>query len=465
VKNGSNGSDRHTRRTEPERGYGWLAAVVPTDARRFRVADPALAGALSSAGADLVASAPDVEIAPVSELRGDAAVSIALLGQPARHAPLPVRVVRRLVSSGRVRLAAWRARRTVSRLGYLAVSVLTWDYQRALHDPRVRPKASRADLADYFPQRALVVGRTHPHEPTLVEAVLSEANQAIGGGLQANGVGVRSEVLIIDTSAGILRVAVGDGSRQIRNQRAALAALDASECPPLVAERVPWQIAVGRSGLADWSLERRLRGDPARPPVNGRLLADCLDLLVALHSAARSAPQQGRFVEQAEVMARACSREDARAVRALAEKLELALADVPRGFAHGDFFHGNLLVEGGRLAGVVDWDAAGPGRPPLIDLLHLRHSSAREVAYIDWGPRLLRELLPLARAGGDDVIRTYCRRSGLAIDGRHLEGLVMAYWLDYVSYRLQTHGQQLSESGWRKRNISLVLAGVDDLRL
>ena len=194
MKNGGHGSDGRTRRTEPERGYGWLAAVVPTGARRFRVADPALAAELSDAGADLVASAPDVEIAPVSKLRGDAAVSITLLGQPGRHAPLPARVVRRLVNSGRVRLAAWRAGQAVSRLGYPAVTVLTWDYHRTPHDPRVRRKASRADLADYFPQRALVVGRARPHESTLVDAVLMEANSATGGGLQANGLRLRTEV-------------------------------------------------------------------------------------------------------------------------------------------------------------------------------------------------------------------------------------------------------------------------------
>jgi hypothetical protein len=101
--------------TQPEVGYGWLAAVIPADARRFRVADPALAAVLTDAGADLIGDSLDVEIGAVRELRGDAAVSIALLGRPARAGgPPPVRVVRRLAKSARARLEMRRSCRAVS---------------------------------------------------------------------------------------------------------------------------------------------------------------------------------------------------------------------------------------------------------------------------------------------------------------------------------------------------------------
>jgi hypothetical protein len=58
--------------TGPESGYGWLSAVIPADARRFRVADPALAGVLRDTGAEATDVMPDVEIAPVRQLGGDA---------------------------------------------------------------------------------------------------------------------------------------------------------------------------------------------------------------------------------------------------------------------------------------------------------------------------------------------------------------------------------------------------------
>jgi aminoglycoside phosphotransferase (APT) family kinase protein len=188
-----------------------------------------------------------------------------------------------------------------------------------------------------------------------------------------------------------------------------------------------------------------------------------MDFLVALHSACPTEADGNTLLEQAEVVADACPTEQAQVVRALAERLEAALADLPRGFGHGDFFHGNLLVDRGRLVGVVDWDAAGPRRLPFLDLLHLRLMSIREVADVDWGPSLLRHLLPWARTGGGDLVRSYCQRSGLTVDSKRLEALVFAYWLDYVSYQLRTHLHRLAQPPWIERNIHLVLrvAGAD----
>src|SRR5215218_8464513 len=119
--------------TDPERGYGWLAAVLPADARRFRVADPVLADVLRDAGAELTDVTPDVEIAEVGQLRGDAAVSIAVLGRPrSGDASFPVRAGRRLVGSVRVRVGARYARRVVRRLGFSTVLVFTWDQHQTL---------------------------------------------------------------------------------------------------------------------------------------------------------------------------------------------------------------------------------------------------------------------------------------------------------------------------------------------
>jgi hypothetical protein len=181
VKNGRRVSDPPgAAATQPERGYGWLAAVIPADLAASGLRIPRLHLCLRT-GADLVGKASDVEIAPVRELRGDAAVSIAPLGRPARDGrPLPVRVVRRLANSGRVRLEARRARRAVSRRVHPTVAIVTWDHQRTLQRlPAARARA-RSDLADYFPQRALVVGRARPHESTLLDAVLTEARRAGG---------------------------------------------------------------------------------------------------------------------------------------------------------------------------------------------------------------------------------------------------------------------------------------------
>ncbi len=448
---------------DPESGYGWLAAVLPAHARRFRVADPALAEVLGDAGAELIDVEPDVEIAGVGQLRGDAPVSIAVLGRPGSgERSFAVRAARRLVSSVRVRLAARYARRAVHRLGYSTVLVFTWDQQQRLRNQATRRRTrSRVPLREYFPRRALIVGQRTPRGGSLLDAVLADANDLARVSLQADAPSIRTGVLIADAEQGILRVALGSGSRQIRNQRAALTALRASGAPELVADRVPWVLASGRCGLADWSLERRLRGSPATPSVTGRLLVDCVDFLVALHSARSAETPRSTLLEQVEIIVPAARREEARVLQALAEQLEATLADVPRGFVHGDFFHGNLLTEDGRLVGVIDWDAAGPGRLPLIDLLHLRHAT-HAVAERDWGPRLVDELLPWAVAGGDDIAQGYCERLGFSLDRRQLEAVVLAYWLDRLSSQLRSHAHRLAEPVWLARNISLVLSAVTE---
>ena len=56
--------------------HGWLAAVLPADATRFRALDEGLAAVLADAGAELVESGADVDIAPASELRGEADLAV-----------------------------------------------------------------------------------------------------------------------------------------------------------------------------------------------------------------------------------------------------------------------------------------------------------------------------------------------------------------------------------------------------
>jgi phosphotransferase family enzyme len=460
---------------EIERGYGWLGAVIPADARLFRVEDPVLAEILADAGAQLVRSEPDVEIAPVRALRGDATLAIAVLGRPARsprplplrrlrtEPPLAVRAVRRLVRSLQVRLGVRSARRLVRSLGYETVRPLLWDHEMALR-PVGRPKRLRARIIESLPQRALVIG-SRRRSSTVFDGALADAARTLGTTLDPGPPSVRTETLIVDTKPGVLRLAVGPGRRQILNQRQALSALHDGQAPPFVTAHIPLELAGGRSGIADWSLETRLPGERASRPVSGTLLSDCVEFLAALHLVQNSTPAENPFLDQAEVVAGACSPETAAAVRSLAERLEASLSDVPRGFAHGDFFHGNILVRDGRLSGVVDWDAAGPGRLPLLDLLHLALTSLSDMADEDWGPLLLRHLVPWGRTGGGEIVRCYCRLAGLDVDAQRLEIFVAAYWLDYVSYQLITHLHRTARVEWIHRNVALVAKSIEGTKL
>jgi Ser/Thr protein kinase RdoA (MazF antagonist) len=263
---------------------------------------------------------------------------------------------------------------------------------------------------------------------------------------------------MVPTDGGILRLAVGSGSAQIHNQRAALSALRAAaSVPALVSDRAPRELAGGRVGIAEWSLESKLGG--VRPPrsVTGALLRDCLEFLGALHGIGPREPVEGVFLDQAELLAAVCAPGSAEVLRRLAGRLERDLRGIPRGFAHGDFFHGNLLAQGGRLVAVVDWEAAGPRRLPFVDLLHLVLTSASEMGDADWGPMLLRHLLPWVGRGGGHLIREYCSRTGVEIDAPDLRALVAAYWLEYAHHQLCTHPHRFDQPRWLERNLDFVL--------
>ena len=69
-------------------------------------------------------------------------------------------------------------------------------------------------------------------------------------------------------------------------------------------------------------------------------MVECLDFLTALHSVKGSGRWDTSLVAAAEVVARVCGPAEAAMVHATGRVLDDALADVPRGFGHGDFFDG-----------------------------------------------------------------------------------------------------------------------------
>jgi aminoglycoside phosphotransferase (APT) family kinase protein len=435
--------------------HGWLAAVLPADARRFRVADPALAAVLSDAGAELSDVRPDVEIAAASDLGGDAPLAVVSFAAP-RHdsSSLAARVARRVVSAARVRAKALRARRIVRSKGYGTPEVVLWDVRQQFRLPG-RSRASRSAV-ELLPQRALVLGGRSAGKPTLLDAALDAA-----GARPQEPVSIRAGLVAAMTDRGLLRIAVGPARRQLETQLRTLEALRAADVSAAVADRTPWVLAHGKVGLADWSLERTLPGRRPTGTLSDAVRAQCVDFLVALHAAdGGAAPAAAQADAQTIAEVRPQHEEE---LVALGRRLEETLAGLPRGFGHGDFFLGNLLVEGDRLTGVVDWDSGGPGRLPLLDLFHLLHLAQYPLGDEDWGPSLVRHLFPSARAGASATVQEYCARVGVAPDGSLLEALAVAYWLDRAAYILRTHRQRRAEPRWLESNIDHVLESLRGL--
>jgi Phosphotransferase enzyme family len=451
----------HAARSRCYPGHAWLAAAIPLEARRFRVSDPALAYTLADAGAELVEESPDVEIAPLQQLSGDASVAIVSIDAPTPDVdPRFRRAARRLVGSLKVRAEAKAAKASIRRLGYADVSVLSWDLAQPF-DVRELPGHGGGGVAERLPRHAAVVARRSAGGVTALGASIEDALHQSGGSIRFDDPpSMREAVLVAVGNSGVFRVAVGPARNQLERQTAALEELRSTRAAELNPSCISWPIASGRSGLADWALEQRLGGTRPQPSLPARVLADCLDFLAALHASGPRGSQSRTPIDDAKLIAAVCDEERSSAVMRIAERLAAEVVDLPRGFAHGDFFRGNLLVDGGRLAGVVDWDAAGPGRLPFLDLLHLRHMGKHRPPDRDWGLTVVHGLLPWARAGGDELTRGFCRRLGVQPSPALLEAIAVAYWLERLGYQLAAYADRTERPVWMERNVDEVLRAI-----
>jgi hypothetical protein len=441
--------------------HNWLPAVLPAQARRFRVADPKLASTIRAAGAELVESDADVEIAPAEQVRGDAGAAIVPLDVVLPEGgSRPLRAARRTIGFIRVRLATRASRREVRRRGYETIHVVPWEWEQTARLPGGRHPAESPSLPERMPLAALVVGTHGSAEPTVLEEALAAASGVRGAPLVASWPLVRQGGLVVLAGDSVVRVAVGPASRELRLVRAALDMLEASQPPSTVAQRIPWIRGAGAVGLAEWSLEPRLPG--TTPPIElpESVLVECVDFLAELFPADRRGKPEDSLSAKAGVIAARCAAKSADAVRHLGSRLDHELADVPRGFGHGDFWTGNLLTDERGLSGVVDWHAAGPGRLPLIDLLHLRLSTIFQRRRQYLGDALVEHLLPWARAGGDEVARSYCRRIGLEVDPTRLEALVAAYWITRTAQELELYGDRVERPLWMRHNVEAVVPAL-----
>ena len=442
--------------------HAWLAAVLPVDGRRFRVVDAALASTLVYAGAELVEDAPDVEIAPPDQLVAEAPFVVATINGTVANVPSRVRqVAGRVARSTQARVRAERTRRELRRRGYADVRVIPWDVEHALRLPGHGP-AVRLQPAERLPRRALVVARRDARSPTPLDVAHAAAAAASGDRSALAWPLMRAGSLVAIGAETVLRVAVGPGREHIDRQAEVLSTLAAGLAGDPRAALVPPLIAAGDAGLARWSVERRLAGSPAPARIPAPLLADCLDFLDALERCGGDGDAL-TATARAETLARLLPRH-APQLHALGAELDAATASVPRVFGHGDFWSNNLLVTDGRLSGVVDWEAAGAGRLPLLDLFQLTIVERMGGDPYGWGRAVVEHLLPACRAGGDELTRAYLRRTGRAFDAATLEALALAYWLDRATSQITAHVGRLRDAAWIEANVERVLSALEPRR-
>jgi len=414
--------------------HGWLPAVVPASALRFRVADHSLAEWLRAAGAQLVDSGADVEIGLPEELVGEAeTVVVPLRDDPPRPRIRGLRAAVRLWRFARLRTAAARVRRRLARQGYPLTQVIGWEAGHALLLPDAEFSRLALAPAERAPLAALVVGRRRGGDSTALKAALAAA--AAGAPLAPARI-KSTGVIVVPLERGVLRVGLGPAAAQVVAQTQALTALLDLRISSRLEDLVPLPLGQGEVGLSRWSLERRLPGAAPRGPLERRLLAECLGVLADLHRL-RAAGSRRTMEHCARQVAAAASHAQRAGLVDLGRRLDRGLGHLPVGFAHGDFWGGNLLVESGRLSGIVDWGGSGPGRLPFLDLFHLLATESSGTGPFDVGAAARQYLLPLVRRGGGPYVGSYARETGLPLEAETLELLAFAYWLDRLAHDLR----------------------------
>ncbi len=176
---------------------------------------------------------------------------------------------------------------------------------------------------------------------------------------------------------------------------------------PLLPLKVPITLALGQPAEGypwQWSVCTWLRGENATPDRFRDVREAAADLgrfVAALHAiattdapppatrtTARGVPLAVRDAYTRDAIARLGDRIDAAAILAVWERLLAApVWPHPPVWVHGDLSAGNLLVENGRLTGVIDFGCLGVG-DPAVDLMvawNLFSADARKVYRTELG--------------------------------------------------------------------------------
>jgi peptidoglycan/xylan/chitin deacetylase (PgdA/CDA1 family) len=366
----------------------------------------------------------------------------------ARTAPRPVsRAVRAFELAGSpltaaaADLAARRLARGMERARLHVSRVLTGDRVRVRYGLGSGGWLGRLR----FPAGSIVVGTRDAAgsgDSSVVDAAIADAAQRLDNPLQPQLANVfesgKLGVELADAAEAryFLSVAAPETSDGLGRSRAAVEEVLRSDPPRPIRERVIPPVAAGTVGRADYVLEPRAGG---RHPhwMTPRLWEECLEFLAALHELPAGAPAEAgglrsgwpNLNEALEFAARHAAG-DVVLVERLGREVESRIEGIPLGGGHGDFWSKNLIVDGGELRAVLDWEWAARDCLPLLDLMDLTAQlGLRRSRGLPPGPNFLEVLWPLAQDGGDARFARLCALTGISVDTRTLEGITIAHWL------------------------------------
>jgi hypothetical protein len=142
-------------------------------------------------------------------------------------------------------------------------------------------------------------------------------------------------------------------------------------------------------------------------------------------------------------------------LRRLAHILHQRLDGIPAIQRHGDLWAGNLLVHGGTLRGIVDWDAAHADGVTGADLVQLVGTDARRRAHLSLGRAVLAR--PWRSRAFASATAGYWRALGIAHEEALLDVAGIAWWAGEVHHTLLRFPQRASDERWVAENVAAAL--------
>jgi len=256
------------------------------------------------------------------------------------------------------------------------------------------------------------------------------------------------------------------GRLQLERQVRVLAALHDDPRLGEWARLVPRTLGVGDVEGVAFVLESRLPGaDSGRLPEadRARVIPMALETIAELHSRTRSvgvvdAPTLDRWVREPAAHVREVVRGTHRAALDVVQArlvAELSGRAVARAWTHGDYNQTNVLLDGGRVSGVVDWTEAEPDGLVGADAVTLLLFE-RILAGTELGPVLLEWLADPSPVAGPVV---QMQRAG-AGDEVDIRTMLLLTWLRHVGGNLAHSTRYAANPVWMHRNVRTVLAGL-----
>ncbi|MDQ3344737.1 MAG: aminoglycoside phosphotransferase family protein [Chloroflexota bacterium] len=237
-----------------------------------------------------------------------------------------------------------------------------------------------------------------------------------------------------------LRVAVSGGRKDPGRNGDALEALARSSV-----SLVPRLLGRGATAGASWTTESSLSGALPRR-LTGELVQQVVRFCADLPRTSEPTSLRDRMLHLAERYPRWAE---------LSVELAERRQDLPGVLQHGDLWSGNLLVDQGRLSGVVDWDTWHPAGLPGVDLLQLLAMQRRGRTGEDIGGLWLSGLWRSQEflAATSDYWR--------ALRLRPQPDLLEAIGLDWWAGQLFKRQAFAARPGWIEQNVDGVLAAVN----